>query len=78
VRWCPRSRGVEPLTDELDGLAQRAWAEAEGALDQARLASDVTCEVEDRCLTFAERTHHLNPHSPDEAPILSAVAVVLG
>jgi hypothetical protein len=24
------SWGIEPLTDQLDGFAQRAWAEAEG------------------------------------------------
>jgi hypothetical protein len=27
-----RACGLEPLTDQLDGFGQRAWAEAEGAL----------------------------------------------
>jgi len=49
-----RSGGREPLTDQLDGFGQRTWAEAEGALDQARLANDVAREVEDRRLTFAK------------------------
>ena len=41
------------------GFGQRACAEAESALDQARLATDVAREVEDCRLTFAEGTHHL-------------------
>ncbi len=40
-------------------LGEAAWAEAEGALDQARLANNVAREVENRRLTFAECTHHL-------------------
>jgi hypothetical protein len=54
-----RSCGRKPLTDQLDGFAQRAGAETAGALDQARLANDVTRKVEDRRLAFAQRTHHL-------------------
>jgi hypothetical protein len=42
---CSRSSGLEPLTDQLDGFGQRTWAEAEGALDQARLANDVAREL---------------------------------
>ena len=53
-----RSRSLEPLTNQLDGLGQRAWTEAEGALDQACLANDVARGVEDRRLTLAERMHH--------------------
>jgi hypothetical protein len=35
---CWRLRDLEPLTNQLNGFGQCAWTEAEGALDQARLA----------------------------------------
>ena len=45
----------EPLTDKLHGFGQCGGAEAEGALDQARLTANVAGDVEDRRLIFAER-----------------------
>jgi hypothetical protein len=46
------------LAEQLDCLSQDGGAETEGALDDAGLASDVTRDIEGRCLSFAERVHH--------------------
>ncbi len=46
------------LAEKLDCLSQDRSAETEGALDDAGLASDVTRDIEGRCLSFAERVHH--------------------
>ena len=70
MRPCRRLRGLEPLTNQLDGLGQRAWTEAEGALDQACLANDVARGVEDRRLTLVERTHHVGVDDLRLFPIL--------
>ena len=44
--------------DKLDGLGQDGGAETEGSLDDTGLAADVTRDVDDRRLSFAERAHH--------------------
>jgi hypothetical protein len=54
--------GFELFPDGCDGLGERAGTETERALYDARLATDVLREVEDRRLTLAEGTHHLKSH----------------
>ena len=49
----------EPFVDKLNRLGQSGGAEAKSALDEAGLTWDVTRDVEGRCLSLAERTHHL-------------------
>ena len=44
---------VEPFTDDCEGLRERSGTDAKSALDDARLAADVLCEVEDRRLALA-------------------------
>src|SRR5208337_2679003 len=48
----------DQLAEQFDCLSQNGGAETEGALDDAGLASDVTRDIEGRCLSFAERVHH--------------------
>ncbi len=55
---CLRLHGLELLADQLDGFGEHACAEAEGALDQTRLAKDVARQVEHCRLTLSERTHY--------------------
>ena len=49
---------AEPLVDEGDGLCERTRTEAESAFHDTRLAADVLGKVEDRRLTFSQRTHY--------------------
>ena len=56
-----RRRELEPFADKLDGLGQSRGTEAKRALDDAGLASNVTRDVEGRCLSLAERA---SPRSP--------------
>jgi hypothetical protein len=47
-----RRLDFEPFTDDCDGLRERTGTETESAFDDARLAADVSREVEDRRLAL--------------------------
>ena len=55
ITLAPTSRRLECelLTDECDGLRERAASDAESAFDNARLTVDVLSEIEDRRLALA-------------------------
>ena len=59
--WTSSLLGFKCLTDEIDGLGERAGPDTESAFDDARLAADVLRHIEDRRLALAERTHHFKP-----------------